>query len=39
VIINCPTEDKPFNKVYNIKYMQNIMGGQENNCLNLDIDT
>ena len=39
VIVNCPTEDKPFNKIYNIKFMQNMMGGQENNYLNLDIDT
>lgn len=38
-IINAPTEDKPFNKTYTVKYLGNIIGGNDVLYLNLDIET
>ncbi len=37
-IINAPTEDKPFDKVYTVKYLGNVVGGNEVCYLNLKMD-
>lgn len=36
-IINSPTEDKPFNKVYTVDYIGNVIEGNEILYLNLEI--
>lgn len=36
-IINAPTKDKPFNKVYTVKYLGNVVEGNIVKYLNLDI--
>ncbi len=36
-IINSPTEDKPFNKVYTVDFLGNVLEGNEIIYLNLDI--
>ncbi len=38
-IINAPTSDKPFNKIYTIKYLGNVVGGKDILYLNVDVDT
>jgi len=37
-VINAPTTDKPFNRIYTVKYLGNIIGGNEIKYLNVDID-
>lgn len=37
-IIHAPTEDKPFNKTYTVKYLGNVVGGAEVCYLNLPLD-
>ena len=37
-IINSPTEDKPFNKMYEDKYLNNVIEGNKVRYLNLDIN-
>ncbi|MBN2380955.1 C1 family peptidase [candidate division WOR-3 bacterium] len=37
-LINCPTKDKPFNKMYTIQYLGNVVGGDIIRYLNVDID-
>ncbi len=37
-IINAPTEDKPFDKVYTVKYLGNVVGGEKVRYLNLKMD-
>lgn len=37
-IINSPTQDKPFNKVYTVDYIGNVIEGNEILYLNLDIE-
>ena len=38
VIINAPTEDKPFHKMYSVKYIGNVVSGNEIRYLNLPMD-
>ena len=38
-IINAPTEDKPFNNMYTVKYLGNVKGGNEIKYLNVDSKT
>ena len=37
-IINSPTEDKPFNKVYTVDFLGNVLEGNEIIYLNLEIE-
>ncbi len=37
-IINAPTIDKPFNRVYTVKYLGNVYDGEKIKYLNVDID-
>ncbi len=37
-IINAPTADKPYNRVFTIRYLGNVVGGNEVKHLNLPID-
>jgi len=37
-VINAPTIDKPFNRVYTVKYLGNIIEGNPIKYLNVDID-
>lgn len=37
-IINAPTKDKPFNKVYTVDYLGNVIGGNDIKYLNLDLN-
>jgi bleomycin hydrolase len=37
-IINSPTKDKPFNKMYTVEYLGNVVGGEPVRYLNLDMD-
>ena len=37
-IINSPTDDKPFNKVYTVDYIGNVIEGNEILYLNLPIE-
>ena len=37
-IINGPTADKPFHKMYTVKYLGNVVGGNPVSFLNLPID-
>ncbi len=36
-LINAPTNDKPFGKMYTIQYLGNVVGGQEIRYCNVDI--
>lgn len=36
-IINAPTEDKPFNRTYTVKHLNNVVGGKNIHYLNLEI--
>lgn len=38
VIINAPTEDKPFHKMYSVKYIGNVVDGNPIRYLNLPMD-
>ena len=38
-LINCPTKDKLFNRMYTIQYLGNMIGGDIIRYLNVDIDT
>jgi bleomycin hydrolase len=38
-LINCPTQDKPYNRMYTIKYLGNMVGGYPIRYLNVDINT
>ncbi|WP_179395840.1 aminopeptidase C [Lacticaseibacillus absianus] len=38
-IINAPTADKPYNHLYTVEMLGNVIGGREVRHLNLDIDT
>jgi len=38
-LINAPTKDKPFNKLYTVKYLGNVVGGQDIRYLNVDLKT
>lgn len=35
-LINCPTSDKPFNKLYTVDYLGNVIGGHIIRYLNVD---
>ena len=37
-LINCPTPDKPFNKLYTISYLGNVVGGDIIRYLNVDMN-
>ena len=36
-IINAPTKDKPFNRLFTVKYLGNVVGGRPVTHLNLDM--
>ncbi len=38
-IINAPTNDKPYNQMYSVELLGNVVGGKEVRHLNLDINT
>ena len=38
-LINAPTKDKPYNKMYTVKFLGNVVGGHPVRYLNVDIDT
>ena len=38
-VINCPTKDKPYNRMYTVQYLGNVKGGQIVRYLNVDINT
>ncbi len=38
-LIHCPTPDKPFNKMYTVEYLGNIVGGEIVKYLNVDLKT
>ncbi|KRN29179.1 aminopeptidase C [Lactobacillus selangorensis] len=38
-LINSPTKDKPYNHLYTVKMLGNVVGGREVRHLNVDIDT
>ncbi|MEW6026940.1 MAG: C1 family peptidase [Planctomycetota bacterium] len=38
-VINCPTKDKPYNRLYTVQYLGNVVGGQIVRYLNVDINT
>jgi bleomycin hydrolase len=38
-LINAPTKDKPFNKLYTVQYLGNMVGGQDTRYLNVDLKT
>jgi len=38
-LINSPTEDKPYHKMYTVKYLGNIVGSQSVTYLNVPIET
>jgi bleomycin hydrolase len=38
-LINAPTEDKPYNRMYTVEYLGNVVGGQPVRYLNVDIET
>lgn len=38
-VINVPTENMPFNKLYGVEMSGNMVGGRPNRYLNVDIDT
>ena len=38
-LINAPTQDKPFNKLYTVQYLGNVVGGHPVRYLNVDINT
>jgi len=38
-LINAPTKDKPYKRMYTVQYLNNVVGGQEVRYLNIDIET
>ncbi|PSR35174.1 MAG: aminopeptidase [Sulfobacillus benefaciens] len=38
-VINAPTADKPFQHMYTVQYLGNVVGGRPVRYLNVDIDT
>ena len=38
-VINAPTEDKPFNRAFTVKFLGNVKGGRDVVYLNTDIET
>ncbi len=38
-LINSPTKDKPFNRLYTVQYLGNVVDGQPVRYLNVDIET
>lgn len=38
VIINAPTKDKPYHRMYSVKYIGNVVSGNEIRYLNLPLD-
>ncbi len=38
-IINSPTKDKPYNHLYTVRFLGNVVGGQPVSYLNTDIET
>lgn len=38
-LINSPTDDKPYNHLYTVEMLGNVVGGRQVRHLNLDIDT
>jgi bleomycin hydrolase len=38
-VINAPTSDKPYNEVYTVEMLGNVVGGKEVRHLNVDIET
>jgi bleomycin hydrolase len=38
-LINAPTKDKPYNKLYTVQYLGNVIDGRPVRYLNVDIDT
>ena len=38
-LINAPTADKPFDRLYTVRFLGNVVGGKESRYLNVDIDT
>ena len=38
-LINAPTKDKPYEKMYTVKFLGNVVGGHPVRYLNVDIDT
>ena len=36
-LINAPTKDKPFNKLYTVQYLGNVVDGQDTRYLNVDL--
>lgn len=38
-VINAPTADKPYNQMYSVEMLGNVVGGKEVRHLNVDIDT
>jgi bleomycin hydrolase len=38
-LINAPTKDKHFNKLYTVQYLGNVVGGQDTRYLNVDLRT
>ena len=37
-LINAPTRSKPFNKIYTVKYLGNVVGGKDVTHLNVSMD-
>ena len=37
-LINCPTPDKPFGRLYTVQYLGNVVGGTPVRYVNVDID-
>jgi bleomycin hydrolase len=38
-LINCPTPDKPLERLYTVKYLGNVEGGEPIRYLNVDMET
>jgi bleomycin hydrolase len=38
-LINAPTSDKPYNKIYTVRFLGNVVGGKDSHYLNVDILT
>jgi len=38
-LINAPTKDKPYNKIYTVQYLGNVIGGRPVRYLNVDMET
>ena len=38
-LINAPTKDKQYNKIYTVKYLGNVIGGRPVRYLNVDMET